>query len=83
MTLTAGVTRAARHAEARHIRSPKHEVAGVVPLNQIHVIGNLPAPFVVEGSAAQLVALRSGTVLYAFNEHVKTQPASLAKMMTF
>jgi D-alanyl-D-alanine carboxypeptidase (penicillin-binding protein 5/6) len=38
---------------------------------------------VVEGSAAQLVALRSGTVLYAFNEHVKTQPASLAKMMTF
>ena len=83
VTLTAGVTRAARHAEARHIRSPKHEVAGVVPLNQIHVIGNLPAPFVVEGSAAQLVALRSGTVLYAFNEHVKTQPASLAKMMTF
>src|SRR5579859_465614 len=82
-TITAGVAHAARHAQAHHIRSPKHEVTGVVPLHQIHVIGNLPAPFAVEGSAAQLVALRSGAVLYAFNEHVKTQPASLAKMMTF
>jgi D-alanyl-D-alanine carboxypeptidase (penicillin-binding protein 5/6) len=74
----------ARQTTPEHrIRSPKHEVTGTVPLNQIHVVGGLPAPFAVEGSAAQLVALRSGAVLYTFNEHVKTQPASLAKMMTF
>jgi len=30
-----------------------------------------------------LVAARSGTVLYAYNEHEKMQPASLAKIMTF
>jgi D-alanyl-D-alanine carboxypeptidase (penicillin-binding protein 5/6) len=84
LMITAGVAGAARHAESpHHVRSPKHEVTGTVSLKQIHIIGNLPPPFVVEGSAAQLVALRSGTVLYAFNEHVKTQPASLAKMMTF
>ncbi len=29
------------------------------------------------------MALHSGVVLYAYNEHVKMQPASLAKMMTF
>ncbi len=74
---------APKKASPHHLRSPKHEVTGTVPINQIHVAGGLPAPFAVEGSAAQLVALRSGTALYAFNEHVKTQPASLAKMMTF
>ena len=83
MACAVGIARAAHHAETHHVRSPKHAVTGTAALNQIHVIGNLPAPFAVEGSAAQLVALRSGAVLYAFNEHVKTQPASLAKMMTF
>ena len=82
----AGVTVAAhapRQNPPHHTRSPKHEVTGAVALNRIHVIGGLPAPFAVAGSAAQVIALRSGAVLYAFNEHVKTQPASLAKMMTF
>ena len=72
-----------KHAAPHRLRSKASEPAPAVPLNQIHVFGNLPAPFAVEGSAAQLVAMRSGTVLYAFNEHARTQPASLAKMMTF
>jgi len=72
-----------KHAAPHRLRSKASEPAPAVPLNQIHVFGNLPAPFAVEGSAAQLVAMRSGTVLYAFNEHTRTQPASLAKMMTF
>jgi D-alanyl-D-alanine carboxypeptidase (penicillin-binding protein 5/6) len=65
------------------IRSKASAPAPAVPLNQIHVFGNLPAPFAVAGSSAELVALHSGTILYAFNEHQRTQPASLAKMMTF
>jgi len=68
---------------ARRIRSAKGAEAPAFPLNQIKVFDNLPAPFAVAGSAAELVAAHSGAVLYAFNEHVKTQPASLAKMMTF
>lgn len=74
---------AAAHAPARRLRSRKGPAATAIPLNQIHVFDNLPAPFAVAGSAAELVAMRSGVVLYAFNEHVRTQPASLAKMMTF
>jgi D-alanyl-D-alanine carboxypeptidase (penicillin-binding protein 5/6) len=70
-------------ASSHRIRSPKHVVTGTASLKQIHVYDNLPAPFALEASAAELVSLRSGVVLYAFNEHVKTQPASLAKMMTF
>lgn len=73
----------AAHAPARRLRSRKGPAAAAIPLNQIHVFDNLPAPFAVAGSAAELVAMRSGVVLYAFNEHVRTQPASLAKMMTF
>lgn len=68
---------------SHRIRSRKGETPAAVSLNNIHVFGNLPAPFAVAGSAAELVALRSGTVLYSFNEHVRTQPASLAKIMTF
>jgi D-alanyl-D-alanine carboxypeptidase (penicillin-binding protein 5/6) len=70
-------------AAAHHLRSPKAARPAAIPLNNIHVFGNLPAPFAVAGSAAELVAVHSGTVLYAFNEHVRTQPASLAKIMTF
>jgi len=78
------VAHAAHPVKAPHrLRSQASEPAPAVALNQIHVFGNLPAPFAVAGSAAQLVALHSGTVLYAFNEHARTQPASLAKMMTF
>jgi len=73
---------AARHA-AQRLRSRATATPAAVPLNQIQVLGNLPAPFAVAGSAAELVALHSGAVLYAFNQHTRTQPASLAKMMTF
>ncbi|HLW71598.1 MAG TPA: D-alanyl-D-alanine carboxypeptidase family protein [Candidatus Binataceae bacterium] len=73
---------AARRAAPR-LRSRAAAAPVAVPLNRIHVFGNLPAPFAVAGSAAELVALHSGVVLYAFNEHARTQPASLAKMMTF
>ena len=55
----------------------------IVPLDQIKVYGNRPAPFALDARAAELVAMHSGVVLYAYNEHVKMQPASLAKMMTF
>jgi D-alanyl-D-alanine carboxypeptidase (penicillin-binding protein 5/6) len=78
------VARNADPARAPHrVRGKATQTRPSFPLNQIHVFDNLPAPFAVEGSSADLVALHSGTVLYAFNEHVKTQPASLAKMMTF
>ena len=66
-----------------HLRSPAAATPATVPLNQIRVFGNLPAPFAAEARAAQVVAIHSGAVLYAFNEHEKMQPASLAKMMTF
>jgi D-alanyl-D-alanine carboxypeptidase (penicillin-binding protein 5/6) len=80
----AGVSLAsAAHAPAKRIRSRKGTEAPAFPLNQIKVFDNLPAPFAVAGSAAELVAMRSGVVLYSFNENVRTQPASLAKMMTF
>jgi D-alanyl-D-alanine carboxypeptidase (penicillin-binding protein 5/6) len=54
-----------------------------VPLNQIHVYGSRPAPFALAAKSAELMAVHSGAVLYAYNEHEKMQPASLAKMMTF
>ncbi|HTW89842.1 MAG TPA: D-alanyl-D-alanine carboxypeptidase family protein [Candidatus Binataceae bacterium] len=54
-----------------------------IPLSQIRVLGDRPAPFALEAKAALLIAAQSGTVLYAFNEHEKMQPASLAKIMTF
>jgi D-alanyl-D-alanine carboxypeptidase (penicillin-binding protein 5/6) len=84
LLLIPAVARNADTARApRRVRGKATQTGPAFPLNQIHVFDNLPAPFAVEGSSADLVALHSGTVLYAFNEHVKTQPASLAKMMTF
>jgi D-alanyl-D-alanine carboxypeptidase (penicillin-binding protein 5/6) len=73
----------AAHAARVHRRRAEREAPPIVPLSQIQVYGGLPAPFVLNARAAELVALRSGVVLYAYNEHVKMQPASLAKMMTF
>ena len=69
---------------ARHGRSKaKAESETLMPLNEIRVYGNRPAPFGLAAKSAELVALHSGTVLYAYDEHLKMQPASLAKMMTF
>ena len=80
----------ARHAHAHARAAGGGEESGssaapppIVPLDQIHTFGNRPAPFALNAHAAELVALPSGTVLYAYHEHQRMQPASLAKMMTF
>ncbi|HEY6417882.1 MAG TPA: D-alanyl-D-alanine carboxypeptidase family protein [Candidatus Binataceae bacterium] len=52
-------------------------------LAQIHVFGDRPAPFALDARAAMLIDARTGAVLYAYNEHQRMQPASLAKIMTF
>jgi serine-type D-Ala-D-Ala carboxypeptidase (penicillin-binding protein 5/6) len=70
---------AARHEHSAH----KAESAPLMPLNEIRVYGNRPAPFALAAKSAELIAVHSGAVLYAYNEHMKMQPASLAKMMTF
>jgi D-alanyl-D-alanine carboxypeptidase (penicillin-binding protein 5/6) len=58
-------------------------VVPAVPLDQIRVLGNRPAPFALDAHAAVLLNAQSGEALYAYNEHERMQPASLAKMMTF
>ena len=57
--------------------------APAVPLTSIHVLGDRPAPFALDAKAAMMIDADTGTVLYAYNEHQKMQPASLAKIMTF
>jgi len=74
-TAPAAAARRARHAQAAE--------ASAVPLDQIHVLGNRPAPFGLNAKAAMMIDARSGATLYAYNEHEKIQPASLAKLMTF
>jgi serine-type D-Ala-D-Ala carboxypeptidase (penicillin-binding protein 5/6) len=71
----AAAARRARHAEAAE--------ASAVPLDRIHVLGDRPAPFGLNAKAAMMIDARSGATLYAYNEHDKIQPASLAKLMTF
>jgi serine-type D-Ala-D-Ala carboxypeptidase (penicillin-binding protein 5/6) len=68
---------------ARHGHGRKAEPESLMPLNEIRVYGNRPAPFALAAKSAELMAVHSGAVLYAYNEHTKMQPASLAKMMTF
>jgi D-alanyl-D-alanine carboxypeptidase (penicillin-binding protein 5/6) len=80
VTLVSAVALAARHERGRHKAA---EPETLMPLNQIRVYGNRPAPFALAAQAAELMAAHSGAVLYAYNEHLKMQPASLAKMMTF
>jgi D-alanyl-D-alanine carboxypeptidase (penicillin-binding protein 5/6) len=88
-----GAALAARHAATAH-RSANEEEGGAprrsaratapaMPLSEIHVFGGRPAPFALDAHAAIMIDERSGTVLYAYNEHERMQPASLAKMMTF
>ncbi|HEY9158971.1 D-alanyl-D-alanine carboxypeptidase family protein [Candidatus Binatus sp.] len=69
----------------RHPTASKHaeEQAPAVPLTAIHVLGDRPAPFALDAKAAMMIDGDTGAVLYAFNEHQKMQPASLAKIMTF
>jgi D-alanyl-D-alanine carboxypeptidase (penicillin-binding protein 5/6) len=71
-------------AKPHHVRSAKMETAPpIVPLGQIRAFGAMPAPFSLEAKSALLIDERTGAELYAFNEHEKMQPASLAKIMTF
>jgi D-alanyl-D-alanine carboxypeptidase (penicillin-binding protein 5/6) len=52
-------------------------------LSQIYVLEGRPAPFALNARAAMLVPADYSVPLYAFNEHQRMQPASLAKLMTF
>jgi len=86
---------AARHGRAQARQNSDEEDGGEhvgrrgrkpavnVDLSQIHVLGDRPAPFALDAHAAILIDARSNAVLYAYNEHQRMQPASLAKMMTF
>jgi serine-type D-Ala-D-Ala carboxypeptidase (penicillin-binding protein 5/6) len=77
LLLTAGVAGAVRHY-ARPLPPPPLE-----PLEAIRVLGTGPAPFALVARSAMLTEFHSGEVLYAYNEHMRMQPASLAKIMTF
>jgi len=70
-------------AAARRARRAQAAAPSAVPLVQIHVFDDRPAPFGLDAKAAIMIDARSGAALYAYNEHVKIQPASLAKLMTF
>jgi serine-type D-Ala-D-Ala carboxypeptidase (penicillin-binding protein 5/6) len=68
----------------RHpVAAQPHEDVAIVPLTSIHVLGDRPAPFALDAKAAFMIDADTGAVLYAYNEHEKMQPASLAKIMTF
>jgi D-alanyl-D-alanine carboxypeptidase (penicillin-binding protein 5/6) len=70
-------------AAAKRLRMPKSAEPPAMALNQIHVFGDRPAPFALDAKAAIMIDANTGAVLYAYNEHEKMQPASLAKIMTF
>ncbi len=67
----------------RASRRAKEAAPSPALLSQIHVFGGLPAPFALDAKSAILIDGHTGAVLYAYNEHEKMQPASLAKIMTF
>ena len=79
MMFVSALAVAARHGHSRRQVEPE----ALMPLNEIRVYGNRPAPFALAAKSAELMAVHSGAVLYVYNEHLKMQPASLAKMMTF
>ena len=72
-------------AAMRHSRPMRRGVEAPPPvsLSQVHVFGALPAPFALDARSALMIDAKTGTPLYAFNDHEKMQPASLAKIMTF
>ncbi|HUO05039.1 MAG TPA: D-alanyl-D-alanine carboxypeptidase family protein [Candidatus Binataceae bacterium] len=72
-----------KHRAAQKTAAEKPPPPLAVPLDQIHVLGGIPAPFELEAKAAYLIDVDTGAVLYAYAEHQKMQPASLAKIMTF
>lgn len=74
---TFSMANAARHYAKASAPPP------IEPLGDIRVLGGNPAPFSLDARAAMLTEFHSGEVLYAYNEHMRMQPASLAKIMTF
>jgi len=82
LLLCAGSALAAARPKPRHAAVAK-EAPPSVPLTDIHVLGDRPAPFALDAKAAMMVDEQTGAVLYAYNEHQRMQPASLAKIMTF
>jgi serine-type D-Ala-D-Ala carboxypeptidase (penicillin-binding protein 5/6) len=66
-----------------HARASHEEKPAVPAPKNISIFGNLSAPFFLDARAALLVDAKTGTLLYAYNEHEQMQPASLAKLMTF
>jgi D-alanyl-D-alanine carboxypeptidase (penicillin-binding protein 5/6) len=76
LLLATSVAGAARHRTLR-------PAVPAVPLDEIHVLGDRPAPFALDARSAMMIEAHSGEVLYAYNEHERIQPASLAKLMTF
>ena len=80
----AGVTAAYAKVFHRHPveRKAKEDVAAV-DLSHIRVLGDRPAPFALDAKAAIMIDADTNAVLYAYNEHQRMQPASLAKIMTF
>jgi serine-type D-Ala-D-Ala carboxypeptidase (penicillin-binding protein 5/6) len=74
---------ARRRAPARSGHAARAKAPPIIPLSQIHVLGNRPAPFALDARAAMLIDATSGETLYSYNEHERMQPASLAKIMTF
>src|SRR5579862_5918780 len=82
--LTATSTASFAKVIHRHPVAPTvHEDVTAVPLSSIHVLGDRPAPFALDARSAMMIDANTGAVLYAYNEHQKMQPASLAKIMTF
>lgn len=81
--LQAGPAFAAARPRGAQGRVRHAETPPVAAAKNITMFGNLSAPFFLDAKAALLVDAKTGTLLYAYNEHEPMQPASLAKLMTF
>jgi D-alanyl-D-alanine carboxypeptidase len=70
VALAAAVTLGTAPAVAarRARRAAGAKTPSAVPLSQIHVLGDHPAPFGLDAKSAMMVDARSGAVLYAYNE---------------
>ena len=83
LAIALAISAPASAAKGRHHGAAAQAEAPAAVLANIHVLGDRPAPFALDAKAAMMVDTDTGAVLYAYNEHQKMQPASLAKIMTF
>ena len=83
MAILAATPCFARVIHRHPVAAQPHADVAIVPLSSIHVLGDRPAPFALDAKAAMMIDADTGAVLYAYNEHEKMKPASLAKIMTF